>query len=208
MEQGTGDSDGRIVIEQPLDPEGDRELDDGLPPFPLDPCFDDWLNANTEALDGIDTTSNEPVPSLAPHSQSHPNPGFIEGFRQTQVKSVPDSLMNVFPLEDPTMAIPSAAARATELPDKPSPNDPSTGKITSRTPRQRKRKRKRKRKKKQIGDQSHTQPTTTGPLNEDAGNASGTDLQPWPFKHWEYVSHRPISMPIGVGVCRLNSSPK
>ncbi|OJJ55007.1 hypothetical protein ASPSYDRAFT_438245 [Aspergillus sydowii CBS 593.65] len=208
MEQGTEDSDAHISIEQPLDPDEEREPDDGLPPFPLDPSFDDWLDANTEALDGIGTTSNEPVPSLAPHSQSHPNPGFIEGFRQTQVKSVPDSLMNVFPLEDPTMVIPSAAARASELPNKPSPDDPSTGKIASRTTRQRKRKTKTKRKKKQSGDQNDIQPTTTGPLNEDAGIVSGTDLQPWPFERWEYVSHRPISMPVGVGVCRFNSSSK
>lgn len=194
---------GSQSAEQGLEPDGEGELGDNLPAGPSASLqtlsFEQYRNEYVYGLDETETTETTPGPPSKRRLQYDGYEGRNKRFKETDASGVPPSYLKVLrPLapappkgESSTVATPSVPTEPAKLTDNTSPARLGAAPSIPAGPAV-------------LGEQAFPAGLGTSLAAFDAENTPGIALEYWPFKPLRYVSHRPISVPIGLGVCQLS----
>lgn len=176
MTKGTVNRDGCHSTAQALNPIGEGQLDGDLVAhrsFPLEALSFEGLHTECSNYMGTRTTASGRL--SRPRPQSEEDAGRNKRIKRSNDDGVPGSfLLN-------SLSLPVAGPDTSQYSTTAAPS-------TAAQPGE-------------IATKPSPAGSSTAP-NEDAGNPSGTAFQSWPFKPLGYVSYRPISVPISVGVCK------
>lgn len=194
---------GTQSAEQGLEPDGEGELGDNLPAGPSASLqtlsFEQYRNKYVYGFDETETTETTPGPPSKRRPQYDGDEGRNKRFKETDASGVPPSFMKVLrPLapapprsERSTIATPSVPTEPSELSENTSPAGLG---VAPSIPAEAA----------ELSKQTTPAGLGTSLTTADTENTPGIGLEDWPFKPLRYVSHRPISLPIGLGVRQLS----